>query len=107
MFKAPELSYETIIKAYDDMCFYSSTGPEIKQCYIENGVLVLDCSPVRRVHLMTQGIDPVYCGYAPENDLTHIEIDISKVPDTARFLWLQLTDGAGHKAWMNPYYLKD
>ena len=42
-----------------------------------------------------------------ENDLTHIEIDISKVPDTARFLWLQLTDGVGHKAWMNPYYLKD
>lgn len=96
-----------IIKAYDDMRFYSSTGPEIKQCYIEDGVFVLDCSPVRRVHLMTQGIDPVYCGYSPENDLTHIEIDISKVPDTARFLWLQLTDGVGHKAWMNPYYLKD
>ena len=107
VFKAPELSYEAIIKAYDDMRFYSSTGPEIKQCYIEDGVFVLDCSPVRRVHLMTQGIDPVYCGYSPENDLTHIEIDISKVPDTARFLWLQLTDGVGHKAWMNPYYLKD
>ena len=58
------------------------------------------------IHI-SQGIDPVYCGYSPENDLTHIEIDISKVPDTARFLWLQLTDGVGHKAWMNPYYLKD
>ena len=27
------------------------------------------------------------------------------VPENARFLWVQLTDGAGRKAWMNPYFL--
>ncbi len=25
------------------------------------------------------------------------------VPENARFLWVQLTDGAGRKAWMNPF----
>ena len=89
------------------MRFYSSTGPEIKQCYIEDGVFRAGLLPCPARALNDTGDRPCLLCYSPENDLTHIEIDISKVPDTARFLWLQLTDGVGHKAWMNPYYLKD
>ena len=105
VFKAPELSYPAIIQAYDEMCFYASTGPEIKESYIEDGKLVVECSPVRRIHVMTQMIDPVFCGFSVDNNLTHIEVDLEKVPKAARLLWVQLTDGQGKKAWMNPYYL--
>lgn len=106
VFKAPELSYSAIIKAYDEMRFYASTGPEIRESYIENGRLVVECSPVRRVHVMSQMIDPIFCDFSPDNSLTHIEVDLKKVPEAARFLWVQLTDGQGKKAWMNPYYFR-
>lgn len=105
VFKAPELSYPAIIQAYDEMRFYASTGPEILESYIEGGKLVVECSPVRRAHVTTQMIDPVYCGFSQDNSLTHIEVNLEKVPEAARFLWVQLTDGQGRKAWMNPYYL--
>ncbi len=105
VFRAPRLCYADIIDAYDRMSFYASTGPEIHACCIEDGTLVLDCSPVRRVHVMTQYIDPVYCGFSAENSLTHVEVPLARVPAGARFLWVQLTDAAGRKAWMNPYRL--
>ena len=105
VFKAPELSYPAIIEAYDRRAFYASTGPEIHGCFIEDGVFHLDCSPVRRIHVMGQGINPIHRAFSPQNDLTHIEFPMDAVPENARFLWVQLTDGAGRKAWMNPYFL--
>ena len=105
VFKAPELSYPAIIEAYDKMAFYASTGPEIHGCFIEDGVFHLDCSPVRRVHVMGQGINPIHRAFSPENALTHVEFPMDAVPENARFLWVQLTDGAGRKAWMNPCFL--
>ena len=106
VFKAPELSYRAIIQAYDDMSFYASTGPDIHGCYIEDGTMVLDCSPVRRIHVMCQGINPVLRLYSPDDNLTHMELKLASVPPEARYLWVQLTDGKGRKAWMNPYYLR-
>lgn len=105
VFKAPELSYEALIEAYDEMRFYASTGPEIHGCWIEDGTLFVECSPVRRIHVMCQKIDPVYCGYSEDSSMTYIEVPLDRMPADARFLWVQLTDGAGRKAWMNPYYL--
>ena len=105
VFKAPELSYPAIIEAYDRMAFYASTGPEIHGCFIEDGVFHLDCSPVRRIHVMGQGINPIHRAFSPANDLTHVAFPMDAVPQNARFLWVQLTDGAGRKAWMNPYFL--
>lgn len=104
VFKAPELSYRAIIEAYDNMQFYASTGPAIHQCLVEDGVLKLDCSPVRRVHVMGQGINPLLCEYAEGNDLTHAELDLKTLPADTLYLWVQITDGAGRKAWMNPWF---
>ena len=104
VFKAPELSYKAIIEAYDRMQFYASTGPAIHQCVVEDGVLKLDCSPVRRVHVMGQGINPLHCAYSDQNDLTHAELDLNSLPPDTLYLWVQLTDGAGRKAWMNPWF---
>lgn len=105
VFKAPELSYPAIIEAYDRRAFYASTGPEIHGCFIEDGEFHLDCSPVRRIHVMGQGINPIHRAFSPQNDLTCVEFPMDAVPENARFLWVQLTDGAGRKAWMNPYFL--
>ncbi len=105
VFKAPKLSYDAIIDAYDKMQFYASTGPEIYSCYIEDGVFKLNCSPVRRIHVMCQGINPITKFYSEKNDLTHIEFNMKDVRDDARYIWVQLTDGAEKKAWMNPYFL--
>ena len=105
VFKAPELSYKAIIEAYDNMQFYASTGPEIHQCYVEDGVLKLDCSPVRRIHIMAQGINPMLCEYSDACDLTHAELRLDTIRPDTRYLWVQITDGAGRKAWMNPWFL--
>ena len=105
VFRAPQLSYGAIIEAYDKMAFYASTGPKIHECYIEDGTLVVECSPVRRIHVMQREINPVYCGFAPGNDMTHVEVPLGRLRPDACFLWVQLTDGQGRKAWMNPYFL--
>lgn len=105
VFKAPELSYQAILEAYDKMHFYASTGPEIHQCCVEDGVLKLDCSPVRRIHVMTQGINPLLCEYSDECALTHAELPLADLPKNTSYLWVQITDGEGRKAWMNPWFL--
>ncbi len=104
-FKAPALTYDNIIRAYDQRAFYASTGPEIHQLYIEDGRLVVECSPVRRIHMMCQNINPLLCAYADDGSLTRAELRLDTLPQEVRFVWVHLTDQAGKKAWANPYFL--
>ena len=47
--RAERLDYDTIFTALSRGDFYASTGPEIHSLYAENGILHIECSPVRRI----------------------------------------------------------
>jgi len=52
MAKAQELSGEAILKALEAGAFYSSTGPEIHDLRLEDGVVTVRCSPAKHVHFV-------------------------------------------------------
>ena len=54
MIKADKLEYDTIISAMEKGDFYASNGPEIKDLYIENGVLHVECSKAVKVFVNTE-----------------------------------------------------
>lgn len=52
--KSTSLDYDTVFKALENGDFYSSTGPEIKELYIEDGLIYIHTSPVSKIILTTE-----------------------------------------------------
>lgn len=50
-----ELTYEAIVNALLKGNFYSSMGPEIRELYVEDGVLHITTSPVEKIYVLTEG----------------------------------------------------
>lgn len=57
MIKAEKLNYESVTNALLLGNFYSSMGPEIKELYVEDGILYVKTSPVEKIFVMTEGRD--------------------------------------------------
>ncbi|MBQ8849982.1 MAG: hypothetical protein IJ011_06615 [Clostridia bacterium] len=55
MIKAPELTYDALIKAYKNGDSYASTGPEINELYFEDGKLFISTSPASSITLRGEG----------------------------------------------------
>ena len=55
MFKAPELSHKAIIEALQKGNCYASCGPEIKELYVEDGVVHVKTSEAQGIYLATAG----------------------------------------------------
>lgn len=54
MVKAPSLNYGEVMTALKRGDFYASTGQEIKEIYVENGKLVVECAPALAVEFTTE-----------------------------------------------------
>ena len=55
MFKAPELSHKAIIEALQKGNCYASSGPEIKELYVEDGVVHIKTSEAQGIFMATAG----------------------------------------------------
>ena len=55
MVRAEHLGYETIMQALEKGDFYASCGPEIYDFYVEDGMVHITTSPVRKIALITGG----------------------------------------------------
>ena len=55
MIKAEKLTYDSIVDALLKGNFYSSMGPEIKELYVEDGVLHVKTSPVEKIYVLMEG----------------------------------------------------
>lgn len=55
MIKAAQLDYGSIVSALLKGEFYSSMGPEIKELYVEEGVLFIKTSPVEKIYVLMEG----------------------------------------------------
>ncbi len=104
MVKAPELSVSAILEAIRSGCFYASSGPEIRNVAFADGRVVVDCSPVRAIDIVSSGP----CGHSfrdPDGGLMeHLE---SQVTNISGYIRVQVTDAEGRSAWTNPLYLAE
>lgn len=99
---APELTPEAILAALRAGAFYSSLGPEIYDLRFDGETLTANCSPVKSARL----VGPAYYGQRmpvlPDQSLTRIEF---KLPGDWRYMYLELEDDQGRRAWTNPLFI--
>lgn len=106
MIKAKELSYPAIIDALRRGDFYASTGPEIKEFYLEGNQIVVKTSPVCKIYVKGSG-RLSYQKLSRENEfLTEavFELDPNR---NDRFLRVSIQDERGRHADSRAYFLDE
>ena len=112
--KARELEYGAVFAALKKGDFYSSTGPEIKSLYSENGKVIVKTSRAKCIRL----ISSTRIGksiYASDKLLTEAEFDLSKLGSAQsadsknREIWfiIEVTDKKGDKAVTRAYSIDE
>ncbi|MBQ8213690.1 MAG: PHP domain-containing protein [Clostridia bacterium] len=103
MIKAPELSYKAIYNALKEGHFYASSGPEIREMYIENNCLYVETSPASKITLTT-AVRQARIIYpdSPHIPLTQGKFDLSKV--YPGYIRVTVFDEKGRMAWSQPIW---
>jgi hypothetical protein len=99
MVKAQERSHTAIIEALEAGHFYASGGPEIYDFSVENGIVHVSCSPVRRI--VFKGEEGNFVRKLGEN-LTEFTAPLRR---NKRYVRVECIDEAGRIAYSNPIYL--
>ena len=93
-----ENNVPAILKALENGDFYASTGPEIHDFYVEDGVAHIECSPVQSVEFISWRMPS---RVVEGQDMTHIE---SSFHPNVGYLRASVIDAAGRRAWTNPIF---
>lgn len=102
MIKAPALEYTAVTDALVKGNFYSSTGPQIKSLYVEDGMVYVQCSPAVRVTLTT-GIREVYRKESKKSALvTEASFPVKK---NQGYFRITVIDENGRAANTNAYFV--
>jgi hypothetical protein len=97
---APELSAEVLMASIRQGNFYSSSGPEFKNIYIEKGNrVVADTSPILHARLVGPRWENKYKGMVGRGLMEHTHF---RIPDEWAFARLEIADENGNTAWSNP-----
>ena len=103
MIKAKELTYDAILEALKNGHFYASTGPEIKDMYIEDNQLHVKTSPAARILVTTAARQAKIEYPQPGQDtLCEAVFDLSRV--WPGYIRVTVEDGKGHFAWSQPTF---
>ena len=98
--KAKKFTREGIIEALEQGSFYASTGPEIYDFYVEDGMFHFKCSPCSSIVLSGDW------GYFQRSLGDHITEFSGKLRGNEKFIRIQCTDAQGRKAYTNPIYIE-
>lgn len=93
-----ENNVPAILQALKEGSFYASTGPEIYDFYVEDGVAKVKCSPAECVEFITWRM-PTRC--VSGQGLTEAE---SAFDPKARYVRACVIDKDGRRAWTNPIF---
>lgn len=116
MVKAESLNYETVMTAFEKGDFYSSSGPEIYDLYIEDGILHISCSDVTRVvvsserrYTFVKKTDDYSTFNEAEFDLNDYEKASHLTDETYKDAYFRVTlyDVHGKEAHTRPYYVTE
>ena len=100
-----ENNVNDILRALAEGAFYSSTGPEIHDFYVEGEKIVVDCSPVDKIRLHSDA-HPTCIVRNKEGKITHAEFAIKQWFGPYAYVRASVVDG-DKKAWTNPIFFKD
>jgi hypothetical protein len=112
--KAERLEYKTVMKALERGEFYASTGPEIKDLYMEDGVLHITTSGAASIALISNYRYHRKRYATEEQPLTEASFDLNgfieqnlahEYPRWAPWVRLEVRDAAGELAWRRAYFL--
>ncbi|MDO4388589.1 MAG: hypothetical protein Q4C31_05985 [Eubacteriales bacterium] len=98
-----EKNLDDILRALSQGAFYSSTGPEIYDFYIDGDRAVVECSPCQFVGFIN-GTQPNRLVRNAGGLVTRAEI---KLPEETRYLRATMVDAEGRRAWTNPIFLDE
>ena len=101
MVNAENLDKDSILNSLMNGQFYSSTGPEIHDFYIENNTVNFKCSPVRKIYVVAY--EQRGCGFTEgDKDITAASY---KLTGREKYIRIECVDKNGNKAWTNPVFL--
>ena len=114
--KAEKLEYKTVMDALERGDFYSSTGPEIHDLYIEDGIVHMTCSAATDIYLRSERR---FCRakHAPEDaPITEVAFDINSYIEESKktsvihcdpWFRIEVYDRRGKQACTRAFFLKD
>lgn len=105
MIKAPELSYDALMKSYEDGECYASEGPEIYRLVLKNGKIVINTSAVSQINLLSEG-RYVQVQKSTTDDCNGAEFDYC--PEKfGKYFRIELIDVNGKRAFTRAYFTDD
>ena len=116
MIKAEALDYVTVMQALERGDCYSSTGPEIKELYVEDGVLHMTCSDAIFVRLISS-VRFARSKHGTEAEpVTEVTFDLNPLIEAGKgclaercapWFRLEVTDKRGKQAWTRGFFLSE
>ena len=113
MIKAKDLSYNSVFDAMKKGDLYASTGPEIYELYIEDGVVHISCSPAMQI-LLTSDRRYAICKRAEGEPLTGATFDIKNFIEENKeimsktnqqpYIRITIKDATGNNAYTRAYF---
>ena len=105
MLKAPELSYEALINAYEKGDCYATEGPEIYSLVLDGDKIKIKTSPASAITLHCEGRHGQFKASRTET-YTYAEFDY--IPEKlGSYFRIEVRDSQGYKAYSNAYFIDD
>ena len=103
MIKAESLTYSDVFDAMKQGNMYATTGPEIRELWIEDGVMHVRTSPVCAISFLTSGRETATLRAHTDTLTEHT----FAVPAHVEFVRVQLADSKGGQAFSRPYDISE
>ena len=103
MLRMGRLNAESVLDALRTGCFYSSTGPEIRDFAVRRGHLEIECSDAAAIYLMAQNSGGSRGLPTRGKSIRSYRCQVAKHWEYVRAV---VVDKQGRKAWTNPIILK-
>ncbi|MBE7035169.1 MAG: PHP domain-containing protein [Ruminococcaceae bacterium] len=105
MVKAEKLDYKHIADAIARGSFYSSTGPEIKELWYENGEVHIRCCDAKKI-LLSTGIRKQVL-VSPEAGQSFVNEATFRINGNEKYFRITVLDREGNFAETNAYFIED
>jgi len=104
MINAEKLQYDCIIDALLTGNFYASTGPEIKELYVEDNKVHIKCSNAKRITYSTHGRRSACL--RPEGD-EYLTEGVFEIREMDKYFRLDVIDEFGKRANTQAYFINE
>jgi hypothetical protein len=103
MVNAPECTSSEIFKAIRRGNFYASCGPEFHSLVLEDNTIHVTTSPVKYLRLAGPDYNGIRMGSFDDKPITSTQIT---VPPDWEYVYLEVEDHKGNRAWSNPLFTR-